>query len=321
MAGKLHLHVLDASSLGDDLDLSVLNPYGNVKIYSTTSPEEVPSHAEGADILLVNKVKLNRDNLAKSDRVRLICVFATGFDNIDIPYCQEKGIAVCNVVGYSSDSVSQVTVAMALSLMSHLREYNEFVRSGAYSRGNIANRLTPVYHEMAGKVWGIAGLGNIGRRVAAVAKALGCRVIAYKRTPDSEYPTVTLEELCRQSDILSLHLPLSSQTRGLIGETEIGLMKKDIVLVNASRGAITDEAAIAKALSEGRIGGFGTDVYSAEPFPEDHPLYAVKDNPNVLLTPHMMWGASEARERCLAEIVLNINSFLQGETRNRVDLL
>lgn len=310
--------VLDADTLGADLDLSPLYECGEVTVYKTTPPELVAERICGADAVLINKVKLNESNLAGSG-IRLICIAATGYDNIDVAYCREAGIAVCNVVGYSTHSVAQLTLSMALLLATHLPEYTEAVRDGSYTEGGVANKLTPVYHELCGKKWGIVGYGNIGKQVARVAEAMGCEIIAFKREPVDGVRCTDLDTLCRESDIISIHLPLSDKTRGIVGEREISLMKKDAIVINVARGAVTDEAALAKSVKEGRIGGIGVDVYSVEPMPKEHPLYAVRELPNVCLTPHMAWGSAEARARCLSEIVKNIESFKAGERRSRVD--
>ena len=182
------------------------------------------------------------------------------------------------------------------------------------SQSGVANKLVPVYHELAGKTWGIIGCGNIGRQVAKVAEAFGCRVIASRRSGGA-----TVEEVCRESDIITIHTPLNDSTRGLISREMIALMKKDIIIANAARGAVTDERAIADAIKEGRIGAFGSDVFSVEPFGEDHPFYRLRERDDVCFTPHMAWGSIEARERCLSEIILNIEAFLRNERRNRLD--
>ena len=311
--------VLDAATLGDDVDFSVFSSFGEVIAYPATAPDEVKSRLNGADVVVVNKIKMNAETLGDDPSVRLICVTATGYDNIDLAFCRAHGIAACNVVGYSTDSVAQITVAMALSLLTHLPTHAETVRSGAYTRGGVANCLKPTYHELSGKTWGIVGFGNIGSRVAAVASAFGCRVIAFKRTPAKGVECVDLDTLCRESDIISVHLPLSDTTRGIIGERELSLMKRDAIVINVARGAVVDEAALARAVREERLGGIGIDVYSVEPMPQDHPFYAIRERENVLLTPHMAWGAIEARERCLAEVAENIRAFLSGVRRNRLD--
>ena len=310
---------LDAGTLGDDLSLDSFSELGEVITYFSTSPDEVLSRAQGADVLIVNKVKLNRATLGKNPTARLICLAATGYDNVDTVFCREKGIGVCNVVGYSTDAVTQLTLSMALSLMTHLPEYDAYVKDGSYTASGVANRLSPVYHEIAGKTWGIAGYGNIGRAVAKVADALGCKVLVYKRTPVTDYPCVSFETLCRESDILSIHLPLNENTRNLLDQKHIKLLKKDAIVINVARGAVTDEAALAEALKEGKIGGLGVDVYTTEPFPKEHPYTAILDCKNLCLTPHMAWGGYETRVRLLEEIKENIRSFARGERRSRVD--
>lgn len=316
---RLKIVVLDRDTLGDDVPLDALYALGDVAVYGLTAPELVGERIADADVVVINKIKMNESNLKHADKVKLICLAATGYDNVDTAYCREKGIAVCNVVGYSTQSVAQVTVAMALSLCTKLSQYRQFVMSGEYSRQPMMNRLEPIYHEIAGKTWGIVGFGNIGRQVASVAEALGCRVIVNKRTPVEEYPLVDIDTICREADILSVHTPLSAETRGLISAQRIASMKKDAILINVARGAVIDETAAAKAILEGRLGGLGVDVYSTEPFPVEHPYTALLDCENVCLTPHMAWGAHEARVRCLEEIAANIRAFFAGEVRCRVD--
>lgn len=315
----MKISVLDASTLGEDLDLSPLSAFGEVVLHQTTTAEQTPERCMDSDILIINKVKINENTLPSTGKVKLICLFATGYDNIDTDYCRKKGIGVCNVVGYSTNSVSQVTVAIALSLANNLKAYRRYVAQGSYTASGVANHLVPPYNELCGKVWGIVGCGNIGRTVGKVADALGCRVLANTRSGKTEFENVDLDTLCRKSDIISIHTPLSEETRGLIGKEKLSLMKKNVIIVNVARGAVTDESAIAEAIKERRIGAFGADVFSTEPFSEDHPFYEIKDFDNVCLTPHMAWSAFEARKRCLDEITENITSFLNGGTRNRVD--
>ncbi len=310
--------LLDAATLGEDLDLSPLNKYGEVIAYPSTSLSDVAERLSDADVVIVNKVKLNETTLGENTSLKLICIAATGFDNVDLEYMKNKGIGVCNVVGYSTDSVAQLTLSMVLSLATHLPEYNNSVKSGEYSRGNVANKLTPVYHEIAGKTWGIVGLGNIGKKVAAVANALGCKVIANKRTPDPDYECVDIDTLCKEADIITVHTPLNEGTRNLINAERIGVMKKDAILINVARGAVCDEKALCNAIKEGKLGAIGVDVYTAEPFKENSPYYEVKEYPNVCLTPHMAWGSAEARNRCLFDIMKSIDAFINGEKRSRL---
>lgn len=312
--------VLDGATLGDDVSFASLTSCTDLTTYALTTPGEIAPRIRDAHVVIVNKIRLNETNLAAAADLKLICVAATGYDNIDVDYCRRRGIAVCNVLGYSTDSVAQLTVAMVLELLLHLPTMCEYVRSGAYTASGVANRLSPAFHELAGKTWGIVGAGNIGKKVARVAEAFGCRVIVCRRRPDDEYPTADIDTLCRESDIISVHTPLTDETRGLISRGRIASMKPGAILVNVARGAVTDESALADAVVSGRLGGLGVDVYSAEPMPIDHPLYAVRDLPNVCFTPHMAWGAVESRQRCLDEISENVRTFFAGGVRCRVDL-
>lgn len=316
----MKITLLDAATLGYDMDFDKLGRFGEFDVYQTTPSDKIEERISNSDIVIVNKVRLDGAVLKNARRVRLICEAATGYDNIDIEWCAAHGIAVSNVVGYSSDSVAQITVATVLSLVSHLNEYSNFVSDGSYSRSGVATRISPTYREISGSVWGIVGYGNIGRRVAEVAKALGCQVIVCKNTPVEGIECVDINELCKRSDIITLHTPLNDSTRGLIGREQIGLMKKTAIVVNESRGAVVDEETLAEAVKDGRIAGLGSDVYSVEPFSESHPYYEIKDRENVCFTPHMAWGAYEARERCLNEISKNILAFINGNRRNRVEL-
>ena len=310
---------LDAATIGNDLTYEIFEQIGEVVVYSTTNDEEFSAHAKDADVLVINKVKLNESNLPKAPRVKLICLAATGFDNVDLDYCRKRGIGVCNVVGYSTQSVAQLTLSMALSLYTNLSQFTDFVRSGEYTKCGLANRLTPVYHEIAGKTWGIVGYGNIGKQVARVAEALGCRILVYTRTPVEGVECVDFDTVCQKSDILSLHVPLNENTRNLLDKEHIAMLKKNAVVINVARGAVTDEAALADAVLKGSIGGLGVDVYSKEPFDTDHSFNKIKHLPNVLLTPHMAWGGYETRVRLLGEIRENIMAFYSGKSRCRVD--
>lgn len=315
----MEIVVLDAATLGADIDLSPLRRQGNVTVWNNTAPEQVAERIANADVIVNNKVKLTEAVLRDAGNLKLICLAATGYDCVDTAYCAAHGIGVCNVPGYSTQSVAQLTAAMVLELVNHLSTYREYVHSGAYSRSGVANALTPVWHELFGKTWGIVGGGNIGRQVAKIAEAFGCRVLVCRRKIDEVYETVDLNTLCAESDIISIHVPLTDETRGMIGKEQIGLMKESAIVVNVARGAVTDEAALAAAVKDGRIGGLGVDVYSAEPFGEDHPFSAVLDLPNVCLTPHTAWGAIETRNRCIQMVAENISAFRAGQRKNRVE--
>lgn len=309
--------ILDQATLGEDLDLSPITALGEAAIYPGTLPEQIAERIADAEVVVVNKLKLNESNL-KGSRVKLICVAATGYDPIDTAYCQKAGIALCNVPGYSSHSVTQLTIAMALSLVSHLAEYREFTRSGEYTRKGIANWLQPVYHEVASMKWGVVGGGGIGTRVAEIAAAMGCRVAVCRRKKEGAFPLEDIDTLCKTCDILSLHVPLTEETRNLISRERIATMKKGAILINTARGAVADEQALADALKEGQLGGLGIDVYTAEPFGEDHPFYPLRQLPNLCLTPHMAWGSAESRARCVAIMAKNIQCFFAGCPQNKI---
>lgn len=310
--------LLDTATLGYDLDLSPITSLGDAVEYENTAPEQISQRLRGANVAVLNKLKLNASNLSEAKDLKLICVAATGYDNIDTEYCRAHGIALCNVPGYSTDSVAQITLAMALSLASKLTEYNSFVHSGDYTASGVANKLTPVYHELSSMTWGIVGGGAIGSRVARVAEAMGCKVLVCRRKPDNRYEQVDIDEICRRSDIISLHVPLTDQTRGMISRERIASMKPGAILINVARGAVTDEQALADAIETGHLGGIGIDVYSKEPFGTDHPFYRLLGRENVCLTPHMAWGSAESRARCVATMAENITRFFAGNAQNRI---
>ncbi|MDO5123171.1 MAG: NAD(P)-dependent oxidoreductase [Eubacteriales bacterium] len=310
--------ILDKSTLGEDIDLSPIYSIGEVQEYDSTACELVAERVADAEVVVINKVKLTAENLKDAEKLRLICVAATGFDNIDTEYCRRENIALCNVPGYSTDSVAQVTLSMVLSLVTHLGQYRSFVHSGEYSKSGIPNRLTPVYREVSTMKWGVVGGGAIGMKVATVASSMGCEVVVCRRKQEGEFPVVDIDTLCETCDIISIHLPLTEETRNIISKERIAKMKRNAVVVNTARGAVADEEALAEAVLCGEIGALGVDVYSAEPFPGSHPFNKILDRENVCLTPHMAWGSKEARARCVEKISENIVSFYRGENKNRI---
>ncbi len=310
--------VLDKSTLGEDIDLSPIYALGDVTEFETTEPELVAERIKNADVVIINKIKLNECNLSNADNLKIICVAATGYDNIDTVYCKNAGIAVCNVPGYSTDSVAQVTLSMVLSLVTHLKEYETFVNSGDYSKSGIANKLTPVYHELSSLTWGVVGGGGIGMKVAEIADAFGCKVMICRRKNEGRFPVVDIDTICKECDIISLHVPLNDGTRNLINAERISIMKKTAIVVNTARGAVTDEKALAEAVKNGKIGGLGVDVYSVEPFPKNHPFTGILGLENVVFTPHMAWGSYEARNRCVRMMAENIASYFSGNNKNRI---
>lgn len=316
----MNIVFLDAGTVGNDVDSNKFSALGNLCVYSATSKEQISERIKNADVIITNKCKLTSQVLSSAQHLELICVTATGFDNIDLNYAKANGIAVCNVKGYSTDSVAQVTVSMAMSLFSNLSFFDKYCKNGSYTSSGVQNKLEPVFYEMTGKTWGIYGFGNIGQRVAKIAEALGCEILVCKRQKVPEYECVSLEELFEKSDIISVHTPLNAQTHCSINKKVLDKAKKNLVLVNAARGAVLDEEAVAQAVISGRIAAFGTDVYSAEPFDKNSPYSRLCNLDNVILTPHMAWGAYEARVRLIDEVYENIKAFYEGKARNRVDL-
>ena len=316
----MNIVFLDSGTVGNDIDITVFEKLGALISFTATPQNQAPERVKNANVIVTNKVKLTADVLSSAKDLQLVCVTATGFDNVDLEYAKEHGIAVCNVKGYSTDSVAQITVATVLSLVNHLNFYDGFCKSGKYTESGVHNRLEPVFHELAGKTWGIYGYGNIGKKVADVAKAFGCKVIVTKRIPEDGVECVSLSELFERSDIITVHTPLNAETHHSINEEILAKSKKHLVLVNAARGAVTDEKAICDAVKNGVIGAYGTDVYSVEPMQYDNPVWKLRDCENVLFTPHMAWGAYEARVRLVDEVYANIEAFYGGKIRNRVDL-
>lgn len=313
----MKIAILDKATLGEDIDLSCIRVLGETYEYPSTKAEEMTAHIKDADAIIVNKIKCNAETLDASENLKLICVAATGYDNVDLEYCKSRGIGLCNVPGYSTDSVAQVSVALAMNLATHIPEYEDFVVSGKYTKTGLANRLVPVFHEMSAMKWGVVGGGGIGTKVAEIAKAIGCDVVVCRRKQEGEFPLADIDTVCRECDIISLHVPLSESTRGMISRERIGTMKQGTIVVNTARGAVCDEEALADAVKERRI-LLGCDVYSVEPFGEEHPFYEIMNLENVCLTPHMAWGAYESRMRCVRIISENIKGFFDGKEQNRI---
>lgn len=315
----MKISVLDKCSLGDDLPFEILSKYGDVDIHESTSTAQLQERIKASDVVIINKIKITEELLRDKGRLALVCVFATGFDNVDLNAARKYGVAVCNVPSYSTNSVVLFTLSTVLALSSKLLDYTQFVKSGAYSGSNAPNKITPVFNEISGKTWGIIGYGNIGRAVGEVARSLGANVLVCKRTATHDIETVDVDTLCEKSDIITIHCPLTEQTRKLINKDRIARMKKGAILVNEARGAVLDEEAVTQAVLKGEIGAFGCDVYSSEPFGIDHPYNKILHLNNVVLTPHAAWAAYEARMRCLNIISDNIASFIRGDRLNRVD--
>lgn len=315
----MKITVLDRKTMGEDISLAPFERHGELTVYELTTSEEIKDRVQDAEVIILNKARITADVIAAAKNLKLICEFATGYDNIDLNAARAAGVAVCNVPGYSTDSVMLYTVATVTALASRLLTYRAFVSSGEYTAAGSPNKIAPAFSDLRGKTWGIIGYGNIGKAVGRVAEALGARVIANKRTPVDGVECVDLDTLCRESDIITVHCPLNDDTRGIIDARRLSLMKKSVILVNEARGAVLDEAAVAEAVKNAEIGAFGCDVYSREPFDKHHPYNEIMHLDNVILTPHSAWASYEARTRCAEIISDNIASYIKGERKNRVD--
>lgn len=318
----MKLVVLERNSVGTDVDVSCFERFGEVEYYPNTVAENTAERVKDADIVIANKAPMNESTLKDAPDVKLICLFATGFDNVDLDYCKSRGIKVANVVNYSTAAVVQHTLMLALALEEKLAFYDDYVKSDTYANQDRFSNFDRPFGEFEGKTWGIVGMGNIGRGVARVAQALGCKVIFYSASGNStctEYERVELDTLLAQSDILSLHCPLSDRTRGLINKEAFARMKKSAILVNVARGPVVDTQALYEALTEGQIAAAGLDVLEKEPISKDNPLGTIKDSTKLIITPHMAWASTEARERLVSEVSKNIEAFLGGEDRNIVN--
>ncbi|NPA15766.1 MAG: D-2-hydroxyacid dehydrogenase [Deferribacteres bacterium] len=312
--------LLDAKTLGD-VDLSPLKRLGEVVIYPTTRYEETADRIKDAEVVITNKVVIDRKLMEKSPSLKLICVAATGTNNIDLKAAQELGIAVTNVAGYSTKSVAQHTFAMLFYLLENLRYYDDYVKSSNYSKSDIFTHLDKPFYEISGKRWGIIGLGTIGKEVAKIATAFGCEVVYYSTSGikrSEPYPRVGLDLLLATSNIVSIHAPLTERTKNLITYEKLKLMKKEAILLNLGRGGIVNEKDLAEALDQGLIRGAALDVLEREPIEPDNPLLKIRDRNRLLITPHIAWTSTEARKRLVREIYENIKAFFEGKRRNRL---
>ena len=322
MKENMKIVILERDSAGTDVSVDCIGELGQVSVYrNTTSVEEVRERVKDADIIIANKAPLREETLKEAPNVKLICELATGYDNCDLEYCKSRGIRVANVVDYCTGMVAQHTFTLALSLSQKLFYYDDYVKSGKYSAQDRFSNFDIPFAELEGKTWGIVGMGNIGKRVAKIAAAFGCKVIFHSITGKSicrEYPQVDKDTLLAESDFLSLHCPLSDLSRNFIDAIALKKMKPTAVLINVARGPVVNNAALYEALISGEIMAAGLDVVEKEPLEESNPLSRLKDSGKLIITPHLAWASVEARVRCVEEVYKNIEAFLKGEERNVV---
>jgi len=308
----MRLVFLDRKTLGDDISLDNFNVFGEVSTYESTKYDQTIHRVKDADIVITNKVVIDKEIIDNSN-IKLICVAATGMNNIDLDYASKKGIVVKNVAGYSTASVAQLTLSFALQFINQISYYDEYVKSGAWEKSDIFTHLDRPFYDLDNKTWGIIGLGSIGEQVAKVASALGCNIQYYStsgKNNNTEYSQVDLATLLSSSDIISIHSPLNDQTLNLINKQNLALIKDKAILLNLGRGGIVNELDISEEIDKREI-YFATDVVSKEPIEKDSPLLKVQNKNRILFTPHIAWASKEARIRLIDGIINNIKEFIK----------
>ena len=309
---------LDVKTIGEDIDLSGFDRLGEVVKYDFSTSEEVPERVQDADVIILNKVQVNEQTIGKAENLKLVCVTATGTNNLDKEYLEKRGVAWRNVAGYSTETVAQHTFAMLLYL-EKIRYYDDYVKEERYINDTIFTHFAEHFTEISGKTWGIIGLGTIGRRVADIAKAFGAQIIYYSasgRSAQEGYEQVDLDTVLAKSDIISIHAPLNEHTEGLMDKAAFAKMKKTCIFLNLGRGPIVVEQDLYEALESGKVSAAAVDVVSTEPIKADNVLLKAK---NCIITPHISWAAQASRQRIMDITVDNIKAFLAGNTVNRVN--
>lgn len=303
---------LDAKTIGDDIDLSGFDELGEVVKYGFSTPEETRERTKDADVIVLNKVVINEQSIGEAEHLKLVCVTATGTNNLDKEYLAKRGIEWRNVAGYSTETVAQHTFALLFYLFEKLRYYDDYVKEEKYVNDTTFTHFARSFHELSGKTWGIVGLGAIGRRVADIAKMFGCHVIYYSTSganAQQGYERVDFDALLKESDIVSVHAPLNVNTEGLMNADAFHKMKNTAIFLNLGRGPIVVERDLADALNQGEIAAAGLDVLSVEPMAADNPLREIKDSEKLIITPHIAWASVEARTRLMKLVEKNIREF------------
>lgn len=310
----MKLVFLDAKTIGEDIDLSSYDTLGEVVKYGFSAPEEIPERVKDADVLIINKIEINEQTIGTAQNLKLVCVTATGTNNLDKEYLAKRRIAWRNVAGYSTESVTQHTFALLFYLLEKMRYYDDYVKDEKYVNDTIFTHFAEHFNEINGKTWGIIGLGAIGRRVADIAKAFGAHVIYYSASgsvPQEGYEQVDFETLLSESDIVSVHAPLNEYTKNLMDKKAFAKMKKTAIFLNLGRGPIVVEQDLCDALEAGEIAAAGLDVLCKEPMSETNPLVKIKDSKKLIITPHIAWASVEARNRLMQIIAGQIRDFFR----------
>lgn len=312
----MRLVFLDTKTVGDIPNLNLLEKYGQVTYYETTSPEQTLERTKDADIVISNKVLLDQSIIEQSPSLKLICVAATGTNNVDKTAAEKRGILVRNATDYSTQSVAQCTFAMLLQLLINIPYFDRYVKGGDYAKTDIFTHLGNGFWELTGKRFGVVGMGNIGRQVAKIADAFGCDVVYYSTSGQNNqqpYQRLELDEFLQTCDVISIHAPLNDNTTNLFNYDRLTYLKKSAILINVGRGGIVNEADLARALDEGLLAGAGIDVFTQEPINPENPLLHVQHKEKLVLTPHVTWASIEARTLLMEKVGQNIDEFLNHQ--------
>lgn len=303
---------LDAGTVGNTDSLAMIQSLGEYTAYEMTAPKERVERVKGHQVVLTNKVVIDREVMDNCPELELVCVVATGMNNVDLEYAAKKGIAVKNVAGYSTESVTQCTFSMLLYLLNSSAYYDDYVKSGQYAASPLFTHLGREFWELKDKVFGIIGMGTIGRRVAQVAQAFGARVVYYSTSGNNRnvegYRHLELAELLKTADVVSIHCPLNEQTKNLLNDSNLRMMKPTAYLLNMGRGGIVNETALAWAIDENLIAGAALDVLTAEPISADSPFMRVRNKHKLFITPHLAWASREARQLLIERTAQNIKT-------------
>lgn len=312
---------LETACLGNGINYDMFSQIGEVEKYDYTPLDKLSERIADADIIVLNKIPMNESTLAGAKNLKLICITATGTNIVDFAYTNKMGITVANVKGYSTPTVAQHTFALYFALAEQIAYYDNCVKSKDYSKSEMFVHYGPQFHDFCGQTWGIVGLGEIGKKVAQIAEAFGCKVQYYStsgKNRNAEYQQVSFDELLTTSDVISIHAPLNEATQDLFDKKAFEKMKSNAIILNLGRGPIIKEQALADAINNNQIAGAGLDVFTVEPLPETSPLLKVEKKEKMILTPHIAWASLEARTRLVQEVYWNIEAFINGKERNVV---
>lgn len=303
---------LDTQTLGSDINLDKFNSLGEIHLYPTTNESQILQRVKDADVVVTNKVVISKETM-KQSKIKLICISATGMNNVDLEYANEANIEVKNVADYSSASVAQVTISLALDFIQNLEYYKNYTRTNQWQKSDVFTHIEKPFFELENKKWGIIGLGNIGRKVAKIAEAFGCEIYYYStsgKNSNTNYNQVDLDTLLKTCDVISIHSPLNDKTKNLLNKTNLNTLKENAILINLGRGGIINEKDLSEILDSKKKLYAGLDVVEVEPIEESNPLLKIKNKEKLILTPHIGWASIEARNRLMDKVFDNIKEFV-----------